>query len=242
MAMLINPETVRVRMDLPDEAAVNARLVAAIMAATPHLESLIRTEFDREEHEDDFYMDPVQEPWRGGEYAYHSGRRRDRERRDGFPVMYLESGFVFVDPDATPDPVEVEVRIAALENELGDATNDPIDSEFYRVDLKKGLVRLSNEIDYSSQNTRLILTGIPFYARVNYTAGFRTRATTLGRVYRDVPDWLEEAAFVLAFNIYNQDADCGKRGNPPCGPCDQQVVAMVERHIRFFPSARQRLV
>lgn len=221
MPKLATVEEIRVRLNIGDVDDINAKVSAALDAATLHLTSILRTEFDRQTVSDMFWLDPVQEPWTGE-----------------FIQLYLTQGFVFQDPAALPDPIGVEVRYA--DNKVDLANSDALDNAYVIVQDTKGLVLITDDVEHDITIPRW-RTANRFFMSVDYTAGFLTKNTEFGLVYQDVPGWLNEAAIIVASNIFKYDADCSKEGLAK-GKCGPDVMRLVERYIRFYPSARKTIL
>jgi len=223
MAKLATVEAIRLRLNLGDLPEINAKVSASLDAATQHLISRVRTEFDRQEKVDTYWLDPVQAPWTGD-----------------FVQLYLSQGFVFVDPSAVPDPIRSDVRVAISLEAL--ATTDILSPNPIIIENRKGLVLLteSSTYDLSIPTWRI---ADKFFMSVSYTAGFLTKPTEFGPVFLGVPAWLEEASLLIASSLFLQGSDCDrKESNSSLASCNATLQALLTRYIRFYPSARKPIL
>jgi len=217
MAKLATVGELRVRLSLGDLDDINIQASAALEAATLHLISVLRTEFDRQTKKDIFWIDPVQEPWRGN-----------------FIELYLTQGYVFEDAAALPTPIATEVRIGEF---IGDLPNaDILVDGLLLKSLDKGLIMITDE-DESNISLPTFRHSNKFYVQVDYTAGFDTSTDKYGKNYKLVPAWLNEAAILQATSIFN--AGCEKKGSSSVSCCSTKAMDLIARYIRYYPSARK---
>jgi len=223
MAKLATVEALRIRLSLGDIPDVNTRASAALESATIRLSSIIRTRFERQTVSDLFWIDPVQEPWRGD-----------------FLELYLTHGFLFEDEAALPDPIITTARLSEFKNSLSAA--DLIDDSILIKQLRKGLVMITDEED-GSISTPQFRHSNKFYVQVDYTCGFETSTDKYGKNYKLVPDWLEEAALMQAAIIFKSDCseESATKGGGDVNIKQNDIMILIERYIRYYPSARKTI-
>jgi len=204
----------------------------ALVAATSHLTSILRTEFDQIRILDTFWLDNL---------AFPQNLHRNQ--------FYLTQAFVELDPAIAAAPV---VKVDPRLEEIANATPvDPVHIRFSRGRRAyEGLVIVSGTDTLNPPFRPFILTDRT-YVTIEYTAGFRTRADNSfsggARVFRDVPAWLEEAAVQLArevalIDVGVEESDSGKRTRES-GTRKRSVDVnltmaenMLQRYIRFHPN------
>ncbi len=82
---------------------------------------------------------------------------------------------------------------------------------------------------------------------MNYTAGFEVQTTAYGDVFIGVPEWLKEASIVHSVTTFNSggctasSSSKSSKSQPKCD-ANEQVRLLVNRYVRFFPSARKTLL
>jgi len=221
MAKLATVEALRIRLNLGDIDDVNLRASAALESATIHLSSLLRTRFERQTVVDKYWIDPEQEPWRGN-----------------FFEIYLTNGFVFEDAGALPDPIIVELRLSEFIGDL--AVSDIVPDTILIKELNKGLVMITDDPESNISLPRFRRFN-QFYIQATYTCGFESSTNKFGKNYKLVPDWLEEAALLQAMIAFNSDCGDGEKvkDSGAVNIAQNNVVALVERYIRYYPSARK---
>jgi len=217
MAKLAKVEALRVRLSLHDIDDINIQASAALEAATLHLISAIRTEFDRQTKKDLFWIDPTQEPWRGN-----------------FIELYLTQGYVFEDVAALPNPIVTELRLSETIGQISVA--DVVPDTALIKDLNKGLVMITDE-DETDITLPAFRHSNKFYVQITYTAGFDVSSDKYGKNYKEVPGWLEEAAIMQASAIFGANCDKKDKTNVTC--CSNSVMDLIARYIRYYPSARK---
>jgi len=196
--------------DLADE--VTAKAQASIEAATIHLISIIRTEFDAAVGiRDRYYIDV-------GEFPYVGE----------FPRLYLSQGFVSTAESA------MQVRTASL---LGDLTTSPaLNTAYLVMDATKGTLLVTGT-DRTNLTSPGLISGNRFFVDVTYDAGFAAESDAFGTIYTGAPDWLSEAAMILAKSIFDTGQPCKDNEKTGTGGCPCTIDALVGRSIRFMPSA-----
>lgn len=213
MAKLVSVENLRIRMGLQDTESTNLRLAAAIEAATVHLESLLETSLDYQATDDTFWIDPREQPW-----------------VDHFLYVRLSKGFV----DSTVPPV---LRLAGTVAEA--PTADPLATSNTKFNYKGGLAAILDSDLVTEVWPRLGVDEV--FLRVEYSYGFQTKSDEFGKVYLSTPAWLQEAAYVIATNIYRGASPCGDSIPKDCVGC-ASIVNFITPHLRFFPYARNPVV
>ena len=195
--------------DLAEEVQTKARY--AIEAATTHLVSIIRTDFDEAAGiVDRFYVDTDEMPYVGE-----------------FPRLYLSRGFV------TTAVSSLSVKAASILTELSGGT--ALNTDYLVLDATKGtlLITGTDELPIAGPS---IVSGDRFFAQVTYDAGFAQSADAFGFIYEGAPDWLKEAAMILAKSIFDTGAPCADKDRNAQG-CPCSIEGLVSRYIRFAPSA-----
>lgn len=182
----------------------------AIEAATTHLISIVRTEFDDQVNTDIYYSDAGEMPFVGD-----------------FPRYFLSQGFV-----TTP----VSGFDLHIHNQLDDLANPNyhIDTKYMLVDAVKGTLLLTGSDQITSRFSTAIADGA--FVRIVYQAGFTSKADAFGTIYENAPDWLTEAAMILAIAIFATGKACEDDDKNSSG-CPCSIEALVNRYIRFLPSA-----
>ncbi len=219
MPKLATVEDVRGRGSIPESDDVNTRISIALDSATIHLASALRTTFDLTVNSDQYWVSPHEFPY-----------------TDQFVKLFLKQGFVDKDSNA-PNPYEL--RFAALLVDLASA--DLVEDEFLKRDDDKGQLLITGWDGAGAANStslRLFTFSGEFFAQLDYTAGFSTKGSNFGKIFRDVPDWLEEAATMTALQIYREG--CGELEGKAAAWAI--IHALIEQYIRFMPSALKPLV
>lgn len=134
--------------------------------------------------------------------------------QDNFVRLYTKQGFI--DTSAT-----LEVRVADTLQSVASAT--PVPSEYVKVVPEKGIIMLEDEGEVPA------LEDNPF-VELTYSAGFQTTTTQNGDLANNVPDWLKEAAVLVASNLY-EDRD----------PVSASIFMFLERYVRYFPHTLKAL-
>jgi hypothetical protein len=194
---------------LADEVTAKAR--ASIEAATLHLISIIRTEFDQNVSiTDQYYVDVGEFPFVGE-----------------FPRIYLSQGFV------TTAVASLVIKNA---DQLGDlAAATAINNAFVVLDQSKGTVLITGT-DQALSGTLQIVSGNRYFLSVTYAAGFTAVADMFGTIYENTPDWLKEAAQIIAKAIFDSGVPCDDKDKNALGCCIS-IEGLANRYIRYLPSA-----
>ena len=206
----------------------------ALVAASSHLTSILRTEFEQIRILDTFWLDNL-------EFVQHRHRNQ----------FYLTQAFVELDVAIAPAPV---VKVDPRLEDIANAT--PVDPAHIRFSQGRrnyeGLVIVSGTDTLNPPFRPFILTDRT-YVTIEYTAGFREKNDQTGpkgcstRVFRDVPDWLHEAALQIArevalIDVGVEESDSGKRTRES-GTRKRSVDVnltmaenLLQRYIRFHPT------
>ncbi len=221
-------------LDLKPSTNRRAAFDRALVAASSHLTSILRTEFEQIRILDTFWLDNLAFP-------------QDLHRNQ----FYLTQGFVELDPAIAAAPV---VKVDPRLEEIVNAT--PVDPAHIRFSrgrrAHEGLVIISGTDTLNPPFRPFILTDRT-YVTIEYTAGFRTKNDDSGpegcstKVFRDVPSWLEEAALQLArevalIDVGVEESDSGKRtresGTRKRSTDVNLTMAenLLQRYIRFHPN------
>ena len=218
VAKFVSVNTFTVRAGLGDcdtlDDAITLKAQRAIEAATIHLISIIRTEFDTVAVTDRYYVDLAELPFQGD-----------------FPKFYLSQGFVST---ATAAMV---VRTASLLTDV--AAGDAIDAGFFVMESAKGTLLITGT-DRLPITTLAPVSGDRYFAQIEYTAGFSAVADAFGTIYENTPDWLQEAAIIISQAIFSTGQPCDPTDKNAQG-CPCSIEALVSRYIRFVPTALKPL-
>ncbi len=233
----------RERLQGGDNALLNGAYDRALLATTPHLETLIRTDFSRKVVKDIWYVDFNQFP-----------QRSDRLK------FYLTQSFVDKDE---PFTMKTGVTLEDLDTAIAE------DTKFFRIDkTEAGILSVfgSESLTPPFFQHRAGLThvspfgisGHPFtghriYYQFEYTAGFVQRGDQSGaKFYRGVPEWLQEGALQLSREIYLKDVDVLEKDVEKAAAMLSntrgmalllsQAERMMNRHVRFHPDAQKPLL
>jgi len=161
VAKLVSVEDFAIRAGLGDVEnladEVTAKAQASIEAATLHLISIIRTEFDQNlSITDNYYVDVGEFPFVGE-----------------FPRFYLSQGFV---------TTAVTALVIKNADQLGDlAAATAIDTAFLVLDSSKGTVLITGT-DQALSGTLQIVSGNRYFLSVTYDAGFTAAADAFGTI------------------------------------------------------------
>jgi len=215
VAKLVSVEDFAIRAGLGDVEnladEVTAKAQASIEAATLHLISIIRTEFDQNlSITDNYYVDVGEFPFVGE-----------------FPRFYLSQGFV---------TTAVTALVIKNADQLGDlAAATAIDTAFLVLDSSKGTVLITGT-DQALSGTLQIVSGNRYFLSVTYDAGFTAAADAFGTIYENTPDWLTEAAQIIAKAIFDNGVPCDDGDKNVLGCCIS-IEGLANRYIRYLPSA-----
>jgi len=215
VAKLVSVEDFAIRAGLGDVEnladEVTAKAQASIEAATLHLISIIRTEFDQNlAITDTYYVDTGEFPFVGE-----------------FPRFYLSQGFVITATAA------LSIKNATQLGDLAAAT--AINNDFVVLDQSKGTVLITGT-DQVLSGTLQIVSGDRYFLSVTYDAGFTAVADSFGTIYENTPDWLTEAAQIISKAIFDNGVPCDDSDKNALGCCIS-IEGLVNRYIRYLPSA-----
>lgn len=178
---------------------INNAVDMALLAATPHVETLLRGTLTRTTRKDLFYIDFAQMP-----------QRYDRTQ------LLMTQGWV-----DTTQPIEVKFDVE--QDTIDDQT--ALDAKFYRMskDEHGKLLIFGSDLlrpAFFRHHAHFTATGPftahafgatlnNFYVQVEYTAGLTTRSDPEGgaKMFRDVPDWLKEVAVQVGRELYLKNVD-----------------------------------
>lgn len=218
VAKLVSVESFTVRAGLGDvdslDESVTTKAQAAVEAATVHLISIVRTEFDQTAQVNQYWVDVGELPFQGD-----------------FPKFFLSQGFVTTAVSA------MVVRTATQLSEVAAAT--ALDASFFRLDSAKGTLLITGT-DRLPITTLAPVSGDRYFAQIEYTAGYTSVGDAFGTIYENVPDWLAEAAIILAQSIFATGKPC-KDDEKNASGCPCTIESLVSRYIRFVPSALKPL-
>lgn len=218
VAKFVSVEAFTVRAGLGDagdlDESVTTKARAAIEAATVHLISFIRTDFDQVALTNQYYVDIGELPFQGD-----------------FPKFFLSQGFV------TTAVSSMVVRTAGQLSEVAAAT--ALDASFFRLDSAKGTLLITGT-DRLPISTLAPVSGDRYFAQIEYTAGFTAANDAFGSLYEDTPDWLVEASVLLSQVIFDTGKPCRDDEKNAQG-CPCFIEGLINRYIRFVPSALKPL-
>lgn len=217
------------RLDIQekDDQQILLRVESALLSATSHMARILRTDFDRRTLLDTWWLSDE-------EFPHHRHRTQLR----------LSRGFV----DASET---VELRLDPILNQVQD--QDPIQSDLVFLGAERGTIALTTTDSRRPLFRPFVLRDLT-YCQVNYTAGFKTKVDTSapkncpGKVYKNVPEWLEEGALQMARELYLVDveseivvaaaAEAGRaaRNVRGLGTLLTRYETLVSAKIRFLPS------
>lgn len=202
------------RINAIDTGDINKLLFQSLSSATTQLRSLIQTKsFDATVGlSEDFFIDPNNKPI-----------------TSRFLKFRLSNGFV----DETTN--SLSLKYGLTEADLSTAVD--IDTNFFSLDLEKGLVIFDTfEFVENSLSFRTINNSVNFshyIFRITYDHGFTDSNTKEGKVYKGVPDWLEEIALIKGREIYqltNPKKDKSPKENA------MNLSILLDEHIRYNPT------
>jgi hypothetical protein len=199
--------------DLAEDVQNKARY--ALEAATTHLISYIRTEFDAQSNVDQYYVDH-------GEFPFNAE----------FPKFYLTQGFV-----TTP----VSSLVIRTSDQLPDvASATAIDTNYLRLEANKGTVLITGT-DRLPINALSPVTGNRYFVQIEYDAGFTSTADAFGTIYENAPEYLAEAALILGKQLFDNGQPCKDGEATGRNGCPCTIEHLITRYIRFVPSALKPL-
>jgi hypothetical protein len=216
---LVSVEAFSIRSGLGDidSIAEDVQLKArySIEAATAHIVSILRTELDAQSLVDQYYIDY-------GEFPFNAE----------FPKIYLTQGFV---------TTAVGALVIRTSDQLPDvATATAIDTSYLRLDSNKGTVLITGT-DRLPINALSPVAGNNYFLQIEYDAGFTTASDAFGTIYENTPDYLQEAAMILAMSIFQSGQPCKDSERTGTNGCPCTVENLLNRYIRFVPSALKPL-
>lgn len=199
--------------DLAEDVQNKARF--ALEAATTHLISYIRTEFDAQSQVDQYYVDTGELPFQGE-----------------FPKFFLTQGFV---------TTAVSALVIRTSDQLPDvATATAIDTSYLRLDANKGTILITGT-DRLPINALSPVTGDRYFVQIEYDAGFTAAADAFGSTYQNAPEYLAEAALILGKQIFDSGQPCKNGEATGTNGCPCTIEHLITRYIRFVPSALKPL-
>lgn len=235
MAKLAKVETVVLRGGFKDIEDLKVVLAAHLDGATTHLQTQVRSRFDRVvDFEDFFYVDSDEEPFITG---FRNLRTRTGSIRTeaGMVKLYLSRGFV--DPNAT---LTVE-RAFELQDFKTAVQVFEIKNNFIDINNERGILTITD----SDPAIGLFLEPRidREFIRVTYTAGFTVKKSTdLNKeLFQAVPDWLEEAAILRTIQLYGLGTGASMKEAQRTRALAAGLGNLVEPFIRFVPNARKPL-
>ncbi len=236
-------KALRERLQARENTKTDAAIDIALLAASSHLESILYTEFSRKVLRDIWFVNWSEFP-----------QRADRAK------FYLTQGFV-------DTALAVELKVSSSFDEINAQAVQPttnfrtgkdekgvltvFGSESLRPPFFSGSQGNTQVSPFQARGSALLLDFA--YVQLEYTAGFLSKQDKTscfsGKVYKGVPEWLEEACLQIGRELYLTDVDVeeaivddatsalgNKRGT-------QAIITkaenMVNRHIRFHPDAQK---
>ena len=79
------------------------------------------------------------------------------------------------------------------------------------------------------------------FLRGSYTSGFTTKneGGGFGKIFKGVPDWLQEAAILMSLKLFGATGKCSKEDSARCLALSLMLPQFLDKHIRFVPNARK---
>lgn len=141
--------------------------------------------------------------------------------------LFLSRGFV---------NGSVDIKLASTLDELADETS--LDQENIKLDAQRGLILVSDwEFNGLPRIERFHMER--FFGQVTYNAGFDVGEVEFGEEYVGVPSWLKELATQMALGIHREGCTDKEAACKCAGP---GFMALMEKYVRFYPSALKPLI
>ena len=207
-------------------------LAAQLEAATTHLETSLRTRFDRNvDFEDRFYVDSEEYPFKTGKVKYG----RVGLQQVGFIKLYHSNGWI---DTATTFTVTRAFTLGDLDL-VGAST---IDATFIQTNHAAGLTLITGADPVTGAFIEPRLD--KEYVKLTYTSGFTTvnEGPPNEDLYQNVPTELKELAMLTAIKLYSMSGACAKGDKALCQAMCSPLAGLMERYIRFYPSALKPLL
>ncbi len=247
MAKLASVEDLRRRGGFKSIDDLLETLASYLEAATFHLAEALRIDtFDRTvDNADIFYIDSTEEPFITGggaglrSHGHQHHTTHHHSDAHGFPKLYLRNAFV--DSDQTNFPVVIE-RALNLEDFSGTEPLQTIEVPNVAINFEKALLTITDSDTLISK----LFIGPHVdheFLRVKYTSGFTTKNEPdgFGKIYKNVPGFLEEAAILMALKLFGTTGKCSKEDSARCLALSLMLPQFLDKHIRFVPAARKPL-
>jgi hypothetical protein len=212
---LVSLEQFQARHQLGNSETLVNTIKLVLSAATVHLSEYLRTGFDRQTQTDFYYV-----------------ADRIIPARDGMYTLLLSNGFVFVDESTDPAPAPFSVYVG---NTLADMHPKRLSKDAYILNSDSGKLTILSLTDEDGGSINLDYVD-GYYIRVEYTHGFEVKSTVSGKVYTGVPDWLQEAATLIAYELFCLN-DTDKEQKQGAFKIPPSVYALLGRNLRISPSS-----
>lgn len=235
MAKLAKVDDLVTRGGFKDIEDLRIVLASHLEASTIHLQTKIRSRFDRvTDFEDFFYIDSEQQPFSTG-FVNLRTRTGSIRTEAGMVQIYLRRGFVDPDPLLT---FKIERSFELQDFKTGVQVFE-IDNDFVNINHERGILTITD----SDPAIGLFLEPRidREFLRVTYTAGFKLKniGGQDGKVFQNVPDWLEDAAILRAIMMYGLGTGCSREESQKCRALAGGLDALVEPFMRFHPAYRK---
>lgn len=215
MPSFVSVEVLTSRYNLGSGLDVQKRLLAAGNAASIHLASFLRTQFDIDFKSDIFEIDSHQQPFPGRH-----------------PELFLSQGFV--DTDTLP-----LIKLSTTYGGLSAGTDFPFAST--NLNKRMGTLVLINE--GSSFCVPLDKTycevsySAGFVVETSPDPMPDPAPAIIQYLYQGAPNWLEEAASILSYGIFmGENGEC-EVATAKTTPYAFEAATMLNRYIRYAPAS-----
>lgn len=221
-----------------DAAPLNSACDIALLAATPHVETLLRGQLSSYTRQDLFFIDFSQSP-----------------QNQARTQLLLTQGWVdrtapiVIKLDVEQDNLDAQEALGAKFFRVSGDEHGKLTifgSDLLRPAFFRNFASFTGVAPYAAYGVGAALNG--FYIQVEYTAGLTTRSDPAGgaRMFRDVPDWLKEVGLQIAREIYLKNVDVLEHdvARATAMLSNTRGIAafltmaerMVQPHVRFWPA------
>lgn len=212
MTAIVSVDDMLTRLGQRNIEDITNLLTVAVNAATLQVQAMLDARLDYTTTLERFYVPADQYP------------------RPGQPLaLRLNNGFV--DPTVT-----LTVQVADRLLDLGTAAAAPLDASLdFVVDYPKGLVYIEalDRVVADATWVHLNPTLKGAHLSVQYAYGYQKKADAYGMLYQNTPDWLKEAAAMVATEMFKDTMEVDqKRPTNLMGT----VAAFLDGYRRYYPT------
>lgn len=212
MTAIVSVDTLLTRMGQRDIPDITDLLTVAVNAATLQIQSMLDAQLDYATVTERWYIPP------------------DALPRRGVPLkLRLNNGFV----DST---AAISITVADKLIDLGTANAQALDSTMdFVVDYPKGLVYIEQRDEVIAYNmwAHLDPTLRGAHLSVQYSYGFKTQNDAYGKIYTNTPNWLVEAAALVATELFKDTMDVDKKRSTNLMGT---AASFLDQYRRYFPT------